>query len=69
MFGDDNIAKWFWPVVIGGVMYGVAAGRARSGWAPLGFAGLAAYATNRAMKNQTDYVSLKVAGSSDVIPF
>lgn len=69
MFADDNIAKWFWPVVIGGLAYGTAAGRARTGWAPLAFAGVAAYATNRAMKNQKDYLSIKVAGSPDVIPF
>lgn len=69
MFGDDNIAKWVWPLLVGGVVYGAAASRAKSGWAPLAFAGVGAYAVNRAMKNQTDYVSLKVGGSPDIIPF
>lgn len=66
---DDNLAKYFWPVVVGGLAYGAAASRARGGWAPLAFAGVAAYAVNRAMKNEKDYLSIKLGGSPDVIPF
>lgn len=66
---DDNLAKWFWPVVIGGVLYGVAAARAQRGWAPLAVAGAGAYAVNRAMKNQKDYIAIKLGGSPDLIPF
>lgn len=63
-----NYARWFWPLVMGGVAYGVAASRAR-GWAPLAAAGVIAYGVNKAMVNQKDYVSVRVGGSPDLFPF
>ncbi len=67
-----NVARMFWPLVIGGFAYSIAAARAQRGWAPLAFAGVAAYAVNKAMVNQRDYIQLSAPGlgfGQDVFPF
>lgn len=65
----ENPAKLVWGLVAGGVVYTAAAARSQRGFAPLAFAGVAAYLVVKAMDNQRDYVSLKMFGSQDVIPF
>lgn len=64
-----NLARWIWPVVLGGVVYGAAAARAQTGWAPLAAAGVVAYGVNKAMVNERDYLNLRVGGSRDLFPF
>lgn len=69
MLAGMNPAKVIWAVMAGGLVYAAASARSQKGFAPLAFAGLTAYLVTKAMDNQKDYVSLKVFGSKDVIPF
>jgi hypothetical protein len=64
-----NPAKVIWAAVGAGVVYAAAAARSQKGFAPLAFAGLTAYLITKAMDNNKDYISLKVFGSKDAIPF
>lgn len=63
-----NISKLIWPAVIGGVAYAGAASRTNRGFAPLAFAGVAAYAVVKAMDNESDYISVNWGGK-DYVPF
>lgn len=65
----QNYARWIWPAVIGGLVYGAAAARSQTKWSPLLFAGVGAYAVNKAMVNEKDFVSIKLGGSPDLLPF
>lgn len=65
----ENPAKLMWTLLAGGVVYAAAASRSQRGYAPLAFAGVTAYLVSKAMDNQKDYVSVKLWGSKDVIPF
>lgn len=64
-----NYARYIWPLILGGVAYGAAAARSQSGWAPLAVAGVIAYGVNKAMVNQRDYVSVRLGGGPDLLPF
>lgn len=64
-----NTARIVWPLIIGGLVYAAAAARAQTKWAPLAFAGIGAYAVNKAMVNEKDYISIRIAGRPDMLPF
>lgn len=66
---EKNYARYVWPLLLGGLVYSTAAGRARTKWAPLAFAGVAAYGVNKAMVNQKDYIAIRLFGSKDLLPF
>lgn len=42
--------NWFWPLVGGGVAFGLAAAKSRRGYTPLIIAGVAAYGMNILMR-------------------
>lgn len=64
-----NVARIIWPLAAAGLIFSVAAARAQRGFAPLAFAAIAAYLVHNAMKNQKDYLSIRLFGSPDAIPF
>lgn len=64
-----NYARYFWPLLIGGLVYGSAAARAQTKWAPLAFAAIGAYGVNKAMVNQRDFVNVSFFGGNDLLPF
>lgn len=64
-----NAAKWIWPVMVAGLVYAGAAARSQKGFAPLAFGGVAAYAVKKAMDNEKDYISLRLFGRPDMLPF
>jgi hypothetical protein len=67
---SGNVAKFLWPAGVGLFVYSTAAARAKRGIGPLVFGGLAAYAVVWAMRNQTDYIALRLSqGGSDYVPF
>ncbi len=60
---EKNYARIIWPLAIGALVFSTAAARAQTKWAPLAFAGIGAYAVNKAMVNQKDYISVQIGGS------
>lgn len=64
-----NYARYFWPLLVGGLVYGSAAARAQTKWAPLAFAAVGAYAVNKAMVNERDYINVSFFGGRDLLPF
>lgn len=64
-----NYARVIWPLAVGFLVYSTAAARAQTKWAPLAFAGVGAFAVNKAMQNQKDYISVSIGGRPDMIPF
>ncbi len=66
---QGNYARYLWPLVVGGLVFSAAAARAQTKWAPLAFAAAGAYAVNKAMVNEKDYISIRLNGSPDLLPF
>lgn len=65
-----NIAKLVWPAGVAVLVYSAAAARSQRGFAPLAFAGVAAYAVTWAMRNQKDYIAIRLQspGGRDYVP-